>query len=600
MYALNFSPFHYLSESQQQYLKNNSNIAFFHDGAVVLQANDSVEYLYVVIKGLVRENTPDGEVVALYQPNDSFDARMLIEGKADHLFVVEEQALLYLIPRQIVQEMIVANPRFGAYCYSNLADKFQDFSEHNHGELTNLFTAKVADVYHKNTAWLNGDETAFNAAKVMKERKTKSLLIRHNHQIGILTESIFRDMLLQHQAADTPIHQLATFSLITVDSDDFLFSALLEMVRHRVQRVVVCQNGNVVGTLEQIDVLAYVSNHSHLIAQRLETAHNLDELEDLSLQMTETVRLLRKSGVRAPQLAQLMQVLNTQLFEKIWRFIAPAYIYEQSCLLVMGSEGRGEQVLKTDQDNALILNLDNENDVQLAEQATEQFSQALSRLGYPPCAGNIMVTNPYWRKNVDEFKHTIRKWCMKPTPENMMYLAIFIDAKVVAGDERLFHEVKQYLNKFLNNDAGMLMTFARATEQFEQEHSGFFAKLLHKQPQSLDIKKMGQFPIVHGIRSLSLEAHIEETNTFTRIKKLIALGVLEPELGRDVSEALSYLMDLRFKANLAIADKLSSQAPNQLDIKSLSTLERDLLKDALSVVKRFKSMIHNHFRLGNQ
>ena len=109
---------------------------------------------------------------------------------------------------------------------------------------------------------------------------------------------------------------------------------------------------------------------------------------------------------------------------------------------------------------------------------------------------------------------------------------------------------------------------------------------------------MGVFPVVHGVRALGLEARIEETNTFERIQKLMQARVLDEQLGKDTAEALSYLMDLRLKAGFAALSNEIPEEANQVDLQSLSTLERDLLKDALQVVKRFKQMIHNHFHLG--
>ena len=367
-------------------------------------------------------------------------------------------------------------------------------------------------------------------------------------------------------------------------------------MRYQIQRVVVEENGTPIGTLEQIDVLAYLSNHSHLVAQRLERAKTIDELADIAGQMTDSIRLLRSNGVRAPQLAELMQVLNSSLFEKAWRILAPAELYDKSCLIVMGSEGRGEQILKTDQDNALILH--ESVDAALAAETAEQFSQTLSRLGYPPCPGNIMVNNPEWRKTLPEFKKTVSSWCHNASGENMMKLAIFIDAKAVAGDTSMLAEVKEHLQKVMVNDVGMLMAFARAVDQFESQSKGFFSQLLNRgQAEKMDIKKMGQFPVVHGIRALSLEARIEETNTFERIHRLVQLNVIDEALGKDVAEALSYIMDLRLSANLSILQGGGSGIPNQVDFGSLSTLERDLLKDALQVVKRFKNVIRHHFHI---
>ncbi|QMT33846.1 DUF294 nucleotidyltransferase-like domain-containing protein [Conchiformibius steedae DSM 2580] len=598
MQAFDFScaPFSYLSPQERLRVQQSINIAYYNNHETIIAAKAPIEFLYVVLKGLVRETGNDGEVLSLYHPHDTFEARGLLEGSCEYPFIAEEQTLVYTIPKAVIQEIIAANPRFAAYCYASVADKFASLAQiKNESEFESLFTAKVRDAYHPDPAWLDGDASVLDAAQTMKTRKTKSLLVRHQDKVGVLTESFFRDMLINGTPADTRVGDVATYALISTDIDDFVFTALLQMMRHRIQRVVVTEQGKPVGTLEQIDVLAYFSNHSHLIAQRLDRASDIDELVELANQMTRSIQLLRNNGVRAPQLAQLMQVLNTGLFEKVWRIIAPEALYRESCLIVMGSEGRGEQILKTDQDNALIIR--RAEDAEMAQAAAEQFSATLARLGYPPCAGNIMVSNPDWRKPLPEFKDTVLGWCRSPSPAAMMNLAIFIDAKVVAGDATLLSEVKDHLYRHMVNDAGMLMGFARAVEQFDSHSHGFFAQLLHRQPERLDIKKMGQFPIVHGIRALSLEARLEETNTFERIHKLVQLNVLNESLGRDIAEALGYLMDLRLKANLAIFSGQTQHQPNQLDFKDLSTLERDLLKDALAVVKRFKGVIRHHFHL---
>lgn len=595
-FDFNYAPFNYLSNPERVMLQKAVDIAFFHNGESIIRPEEPIEFLYVVMKGLVKEIGADGDVVSLYHPRDTFEARGLIEGVSHHQFVVEEEALVYTIPKDVVLKIIESNPRFGAYCYASVADKFASLSNSkNESEFESLFTAKVRDAYRDNPTWLEGGDSVLCAAEVLKERKTKSALVRHEGKIGVFTESAFRDIVIAGAPSSDAIHNWAAFNLISIDIDDFVFNALLRMTTFKIQRVVVTENGQPIGTLEQIDVLAYFSNHSHLVAQRLERAKTIDELVDIAGQMTDSIRLLRNNGVRAPQLAQLMQVLNSSLFEKAWRILAPADLYDNSCLIVMGSEGRGEQILKTDQDNALILR-ESVNPEEAAEVA-EQFSAMLARLGYPPCPGKIMVNNPAWRKTLPEFKKMVSGWCHAPDGEAMMNLAIFIDAKAVAGDVAMLAEVKEHLQKRMINDAGMLMAFARAVDQFESQSRGFFSQLINRGgSEKMDIKKMGQFPVVHGIRALSLEARIEETNTFERIRHLVQLNIIDEALGQDVAEALSYIMDLRFSANLHILES-GSGTPNQVDFANLSTLERDLLKDALQVVKRFKNVIRHHFHI---
>ncbi|WP_274584164.1 DUF294 nucleotidyltransferase-like domain-containing protein [Neisseria leonii] len=591
------APFDSLDAGERQLLQKSVDIVFFAEEEPIIRPQAAIEHLYVVIKGVVKESGEDGEVAALYHVWDTFDARALMQGSTPNLFTAAEDTLLYRIPKAAVQTLIQSNSRFGAYCYASAAEKLSSLSAgRDEEQMAGLFTAKVRDAYRHGAVWLEEGATVLAAAQMMKTAKTKSLLVRHGKRVGLFTESAFRNIVIEGVSGSDAAHRWATFDLISIDIDDFVFHALLRMTQHKIQRVVVTENGEPVGALEQIDVLAYLSNHSHLVAQRLERADTLDDLAAIAAQMNESVRVLRKNGLGAPQLAQLMQVLNSSLFEKAWRLIAPEGLYAQSCLIVMGSEGRGEQILKTDQDNALIIR--EGADLQTAEAAAAQFSATLERFGYPPCAGRIMVNNPQWRKPAGEFKQTVSGWLRAASPEAMMNLAIFIDAKPVAGDSTLLDEVKAHLRSVMSKDAGMLMTFARAVEQFDSHSRGFFAQLLHRgREERMDVKKMGLFPVVHGVRALALEARLTETNTFERLKRLAQLGVMEDQLAQDVAESYRFLMEMRLKAGLATLNEGHVMQPNQLDIHSLSTLERDLLKESLQVVKRFKGFVRQHFHL---
>lgn len=210
-----------------------------------------------------------------------------------------------------------------------------------------------------------------------------------------------------------------------------------------------------------------------------------------------------------------------------------------------------------------------------------------------------MVNNPSWCQSVSEFKQTVGSWCKNPTPDHMMNLAIFMDAKSVSGDETPLKEVRTHLNGYLDSDVGMLMSFARAVNQFDEDGCGFFAQILGQKKHKMDIKKMEIFPVVHGTRALALKAKISETNTSERIAWLSQMGLIEQQLklSQDVSEALAYLMNTRLKNGLLALKHNQELAPNHIDTENLSTLERDLLKDALQVVKRFKHHVSSQFNL---
>jgi len=269
---------------------------------------------------------------------------------------------------------------------------------------------------------------------------------------------------------------------------------------------------------------------------------------------------------------------------------------QNSCLFVMGSEGRGEQLLKTDQDNGLVLRDGYVPPDNLAD-ICDRFSQALASFGYPECAGHIMVSNPEWRHSSTEFGIMAKQWLMMPDGDRLMKFAIFMDAHAVCGDAGILYSVEQELLKLTSSSDAMLARFAAAIDAFGSS-SGWWNRLLGlgDGTNQLNIKKEGIFPLVHGVRSLALAQSIKKTGTTQRIAALVAAKVLTPALGDDLTDSLHFFMGLKLKAGLAELDT-GKQVTGAIDVGRLSSLDRDLLKDTLGVVKRFKLLLRQRFHL---
>jgi CBS domain-containing protein len=276
--------------------------------------------------------------------------------------------------------------------------------------------------------------------------------------------------------------------------------------------------------------------------------------------------------------------------------LAPADLVANSCLFVMGSEGRGEQLLKTDQDNGLLLRDGYAPPADL-EAVCQRFSAVLERFGYPECPGRIMLSNPAWRGSVADFSRRVREWLLLPGEGDLMRLAIFMDAHAVAGDAALLESVRQQLLALAVDGGAQLARFAAAIDAFGSP-AGWWNRLLglSDETRAVNLKKAGIFPIVHGVRSLALQHRIAETGTAERIAALQAQGALDAGLGGELLEGLHFLMGLRLRAGLAELDQGRTVTGN-VNPERLSSLERDLLKDALSAVKRFKAMLHQRLRL---
>mgnify|MGYP002146407833 FL=1 len=227
----------------------------------------------------------------------------------------------------------------------------------------------------------------------------------------------------------------------------------------------------------------------------------------------------------------------------------------------------------------------------------EHRAQALADFGYPECPGRIMVSNPDWRGTVSTLSQRVRQWLMQPVGDSLMQLAIFLDAHAVAGDAALLAVVRESVAaQAIDNDV-VLARFASAVDNFGGP-AGWWSRLfgLGDEGRAISLKKAGIFPIVHGVRSLALARRVAATGTAERIAALVEGGVLDAALGDELVQSLHFLMGLRLQAGLAELDT-GRQVTGNVDPERLSSLERDLLKDALAVVKRFKALLHQRLRL---
>jgi CBS domain-containing protein len=311
----------------------------------------------------------------------------------------------------------------------------------------------------------------------------------------------------------------------------------------------------------------------------------------------DTIKMLQRDGMRIEVISKLVSEINGQIFVRLWTLLAPPELVQNSCLLVMGSEGRGEQILKTDQDNALLLR-DGFAHPGLAD-ITRQFSAALLTFGYPPCPGQIMVTNPLWCQSLASFRQTIGQWVYASEPEGKMNLAIFMDARAVAGDATLLDSARDYALDTVIGSETYMARMASAIDQFSEPTGAWWNRLplMHsREPETFDSKKSGTFPIVHGARALALEFRLEARGTVDRLQALVKKEVLPAALVRDLTETLHLLMALKLRNNLRQMS-LGQEVSNLVEFSSLGTLERDQLDDALGIIRQFKQFLHVHYRL---
>jgi CBS domain-containing protein len=463
-------------------------------------------------------------------------------------------------------------------------------------EMLSLLTTRVRDAALRQPLRMDAASDIPTVCRALAATGHTGTLVRDGARLGIFTTTDLRDAMAREVLPAT-VGEMAHFDLFEIAADADLFEAMWLMLRHRVHRLLVRErDGSVLGVLGQAELVASVASHSHVVAVQIDQAGSIDELAAAARRVDGLVALLADGGIRIERIARVVTALNRRLIARAWALLAPPVLVEGSCLLVMGSEGRGEQIRKTDQDNALLLRDGLALPPADIAAAAQALADALARMGWPPCPGRIMLTNTLWRASVAEFRHTLRGWVHGPEADGPMQLAIFFDAAVVAGDASLLHDLQQHLARVVSGSDAFLARFAAAADQFEAPARWWQRLTGSGDEQPLDLKKLGTFPIVHGVRALCLAQRLQAADTVQRLQALVAQGALDAELGRDLAEALHYLMGLKLRRQLA---QHAAGAPqdNLVRPSDLSTMERDQLKDAMAITRRLREHLRQRFKL---
>ena len=635
-------PFDVLSAAERQSIKKNTQVRYLAKDEML--STDDLQYFYVVLKGHI-EQLLDGDFTASYlgsnhtehlNSNDWFDSRRspkLLTGNelqetknldlqvTSYQFRAVEDTLLLQVNGATVDKISAQNHLVRQLLSENLPERIKALQLRRSGknldsanyddpqEVQQIMLQPVIDITLLPVHIVDAESSLYQAARTMTEAGLKHVLVRptghlqsinsSDRTLGILSDhDICRAVSDQQNPATTSCQKYASFNLRTIDADDEIGDALLTMTRYRIHRLPVIDTyGNVIGVLAQSDMLAHIGQHSQLISIQIEQATDLPSLATAVELIGRYIRAQHQNGIKMGNVSRMVQTLNAQVFTKLWQLIVPDEVMENTCVIVMGSEGRGEQIMRTDQDNALIIR-DGYDHPKLAQFA-DTFNQHLADLGYPLCDGNIMMTNPMWRQPLKLFKTQISLWFKNTDPMHSIYLSAIFDGEYVCGDESLLTQVREHLKiAHRQSDLMFVRQFARAALQFGDVNLWWqkFVPLLGGKPSSyaIDLKKAGIFPLVHGIRTLALENDLfTEPSSKGRLKALVQTHALTQERADTLLEALEFFMAQR----LSVALLTDNKHAKELDPTTLSALERDLLKECLAVAKSFKDQLSRHYQL---
>ncbi|WP_456392365.1 putative nucleotidyltransferase substrate binding domain-containing protein [Persephonella sp.] len=594
----NLKPFSELPEEELSYIAENSKLDYIPKDEVLIEENTIPDHLFIVLKGSFVLKK-DGRIVELLEEGDYIaDSSLILDQPYGFTVRATEDSIVIMIPAGVFRRIIQEHPDFKEFFTRTTINKLTEGYRNIQGVIDDISLMPLKDFNLKPPVFCTDTESIVEiAGKMSREGVSYCLVGSPSHLTGIVTDKDLKDRVLAKglNPSQTTVSGIKTFPVETIESDRFLFEAVLKMIRKNIKRLPVVENRRVIGVVEDRDIFLHQSRNILYLADQIEVENRIENLRELYLQVEEAIEPLFKTGKDIEILQKYIAEINDRFVKKAVALAVEETGFEGDfTFIVFGSEGRKEQTINTDMDNGIIFTEENPGEIlQIGKKAVE----ILLKIGFPECPGRVMASNPEWVKSLQEWKKTVEDWITRPDPVNVMFTSIFFDFRPVYGEGKSAEELREHIFRLIEHNRNFLVMMTMKTLEFEPP-IGFFREFIVEKTgehrDELDIKKGGIFPIVQGVRILALENKIVETNTIDRIRKM------REKIGKDLSdeliESFKFLQTLRLKNQLEKL-KEGKKPDNYINPKKLSKFERDLLKDAFRVVKRFQEMLGVHFRL---
>ena len=618
-------PFDTLTREELGKVVAQMEISYYPRDTVIIQHGDEVpSHLYIIQKGTARITIPDysGKVILIdvRGKGDVFGVVSILKG-AEALFDITavEDIIAYRLPAKVFKNLVFKFSIFRQYFDFSFARNIKSIrrvADPMLPQITGtiplnihmfLVGKQVAELMVTDVVTCSPKTSIRTAAKQMAKFRVGSIVIEEKpgHPVGILTDRDLRSRVIAAGIdINTPVLDVMNRPLHTIHSNAYPFDALLDMSHHGVSHLIVTEDNKMVGIISDHDFQMELGSSPLGVIGDIDKSKSVNDLASLHSKIDRVLEMLLRQGGSVQKMVELITELNDRLTLRLLK-LAEREIEKEGlgsppvpyCWILMGSEGRREQTLHTDQDNALVFANVSPKDEKAVKRWFLLFSErvvdGLERCGFPRCAGGIMASNPRWCQCESKWQETFLEWIKNPNSSSLRMASIFFDFRPLYGNTDFLNSLRAQLNTAIRQNRLFLRFLAKNglhnrpplgfLRQFVVEKSGE-----HK--NNLNLKMKGRTPIVDAIRVIALDLGVNATNTLERMIEINKRGVITDNFYSDLREAyifISYLI-----VNQHIEARARGKDPkNFVDPRSLNTLQRKMLKESFAVINKLQELL---------
>ncbi len=458
---------------------------------------------------------------------------------------------------------------------------------------------------------VNEKTEIINAVEKMNNRHVNTFIVidENGFARGIVTDQDLRQRVLSGTSGiHSPVNQIMSSPVVTAAADIMFFEAFRLMRDNSIRQLLITDDdARPVGLLTEKKLIEVQSTNAAAFMEELMKAGTLEELRDCYIRLVFSVRTLVLSGSKAAYIINLVsktsEVITHKLIEKgIVKYGPPSCRFT---FLALGSEGRGEQTLLTDQDNAIIFDDVSDGSLEACRnyflKLGSYISESLNYIGYTYCSGGVMASNPKWVKSKSEWHYQVVSWFAGESSERLLDLNILFDFKYIYGDRNLSRELRQIIWDAVNRYPGFLREVADAVSVFKPPLTALGriqVKYTEKDDEVFDIKKaLG--PLIIYARTMALREKIEATSTAARLLEIKERELISEHQYRNYLQAFDFLTQLRFRDQVQTIED-GEELNNLIYIEDLTEVEilsiRRIFRQIASAQDRLRILLTGNIR----
>jgi CBS domain-containing protein len=614
-------PFSFLPEEEiSRIAAAISIINYPKDTLLFLQGQSRIQYLYIIKKGAAEryyEENNQKTLRGILGEGDSYGgiSMLMNNGISIRTLRVTEDSYFYILPKELFLEICKKYEAFSDFFTDTFGKRMLDRSyaeiiavNFKPAEVTpEFFNQPIESIVNKELVYCDQEMPIQAAAAVMSEHKASSIFIcdANGEFVGVVTDNDLRKKVTA-TGYDilSPVSEIMSSPLVTIGSNALIFETMMLMMQKNIKHLAIRDATNkVVGVITNRDLLKAQGQSPFYIMHEIAQARFINQVFEVHRHIPQLLQSLINTGAKAQNITRFLTTVSDAVLQKIIAFALdemgppPA----RFVFVVLGSEGRKEQTLKTDQDNAIIF-----EDLPAKAGKTaltyflnfaEKVCGWLNKAGYSFCKGGIMAKNPQWCQPLRTWKRYFTEWIHTAAPEALLQASIFFDFRSGYGDSDLVDELRRHLFDSLVGWPGFFRHLAE-NALFFTPPIGFFRNFLVESKgehrDSFDIKAAMQ-PVVDYARIYALNHRVEETNTLGRLNELLRLEEISDQQYNELDTVYSYLMQQRFVRQVRAVIEEKAEPDNYINPKKLSRIEKTTLKEIFKRIEKFQAKLSFDF-----